>query len=130
MKASSSSKGQSVSTVLRRMRESAGLTMRQVGAIVGISHVAISQFENRKLELPEYRIEQMVRAYGLTIEDFNKLMGRTPIGNPKDDCHAMIDRMGDEQLAALAAVMKQLLRAQNESAVFGSEEVRSIRAVN
>jgi transcriptional regulator with XRE-family HTH domain len=75
MKISANTKENNVSIVLKRMRESAGLTMRQAGAIVGISHVAISQFENRKLDLPEYRIEQLVKAYGLTLEDFNKLMG-------------------------------------------------------
>ncbi len=84
--------------------------MRQAGAIVGISHVAISQFENRKLELPEYRIEQMVRAYGLSIEDFNKIIGRVPVSSPKEDCHAMIDRMDEEQLTAIRALLNQILR--------------------
>lgn len=115
MKISASTKENNVATVLRRMRESAGLTMRQVGAVVGISHVAISQFENRKLDLPEYRIEQLVKAYGLTVEDFNKVMGRTPIGSPKDDCRAMIDRMDDEQLTAVRAVLGQILRSSAQS---------------
>ena len=117
MKISASTKENNVATVLRRMRESAGLTMRQVGAVVGISHVAISQFENRKLDLPEYRIEQLVKAYGLTVEDFNKLMGRAPVGSPKDDCRAMIDRMDDEQLTAVRAVLGQILRSSAQGNV-------------
>lgn len=38
--------------------------MRQVGAMIGVSHVAISQFENKKIDLPGYRIEQLVKARG------------------------------------------------------------------
>jgi transcriptional regulator with XRE-family HTH domain len=75
-------------TVLRRMRESSELTMRQVGAMIGVSHVAISQFENRKLDLPDYRIEQMVKAYGFTMDEFNKLshyqIQRLPFDDTKD----------------------------------------------
>lgn len=109
MKLSTKEKLNSVSVVLRRMRESSGLTMRQVAGIVGISHVAISQFENRKLDLPDYRIEQLVKAYGLTIEDFNKIIGRTPVISPKDDCIAMIDKMKDEQLAALRPILALII---------------------
>ena len=94
---------------LRRMRESSGLTMRQAGGVIGISHVAISQYENQKLDLPGYRIEQMVKAYGFTVEDFKRMTGRVPVISPKDDCHSMIDRLGDEQLAALRGVMALLL---------------------
>ncbi len=93
------------------MRESSELTMRQVGAMIGISHVAVSQFENGKLALPDYRIEQLVKAYGYTMDEFNKIVGRAPVISPKDDCHAMIDRMDDNQLSALRGVMSQMLRS-------------------
>ena len=80
-------------TVLRRMRESAKMSTRVAGGMIGVSHVTISQFENEKLDLPDYRIEQMVGDYGFTIDEFNKIMGKVPIVSPLDDCHAMIDRM-------------------------------------
>src|SRR3989338_3183789 len=131
MKISASTKENNVATVLRRMRESAGLTMRQVGAVVGISHVAISQFENRKLDLPEYRIEQLVKAYGLTLEDFNKLMGRTPMGSPKADCRAMIDRMDEEQLTAVRAILSQILRTSAPvSATQATKQMPQIAVAN
>ncbi len=97
-------------TIMRRMRESSGLTMRQAAGIVGFSHVAISQFENGKLVLPDYRVEQLVRAYGFTLDEFHKIIGHAPVISPKDDCHSMIDRMDGEQLAAMRVVMVQLLR--------------------
>lgn len=99
-----------IPTVLRRMRESSGLTMRQVGGMIGISHVAISQFENQKLDLPDYRIEQLVKAYGYTADEFNKILGRAPVVSPKDDCHSMLGQLNDEQLSALRGIMKQMLR--------------------
>lgn len=110
MKISSKKKDEKVHILLRRMREAAALTMREVGALVGVSHVTISQFENGKLDLPEYRIEQLVKAYGLNMNDFFKILGRAPIGNLKDDCHAMVDRLDDEQLAAIRSILSQVLR--------------------
>jgi len=110
MSASPKSKESNLPTVLRRMRESSGLTMRQAAGIVGISHVSISQLENGKLSLPAYRIEQLVNAYGFTPEDFQKVVGRRPVGNLRDDCRRMLDRLNDEQLVAIRAVLTQLLR--------------------
>lgn len=108
MKLSAKEKNTQEHILLRRMRESAELTMRQVGAMIGISHCAISQFENGKLELPAYRIEQLVNAYGLTMDDFNKILGRAPVVGLKDDCRAMIDRMSEEQLVILRGLLKMI----------------------
>ena len=103
---------------MRRMRESAELTMRQVGAMIGVSHVSISQFENGKLDLPDYRVEQLVKAYGFSMEEFNKIMGKgTPVVSPKDDCYAMLERLTEEQLAVMRSVMALLLDASNSRLV-------------
>lgn len=108
MKLSAKEKNAQAHVLLRRMRESAELTMRQVGGLIGVSHVTISQFENGKLELPAYRIEQLVNAYGLTMDDFNKILGRAPVVSLKDDCRAMIDRMSEEQLVVLRGLLKMI----------------------
>lgn len=116
MLTTSKKKRSNLPTVMRRMRESAELTMRQVGAMIGVSHVAISQFENGKLELPDYRIEQLVKAYGYSMEEFNKIMGKAaPVVSPKDDCFAMIERLNEEQIALLRSIMAQLLQANNSA---------------
>lgn len=106
-----------VPTVLRRMRESSELTMRQVGAMIGISHVAISQFENRKLDLPDYRIEQLVKAYGYTMDEFNKIMGKAPVVSPKDDCFAMLEKLNDDQLVAVRAILNLILQPLRQESV-------------
>ncbi len=102
-------KESSLPIVMRRMRESSQLTMRQAGAMIGISHVSISQFENQKLVLPDYRIEQLVKAYGYTSEEFHKILGKPPVTSPLDDCHSMIDRLNEDQLTAVRGVLMQLV---------------------
>jgi transcriptional regulator with XRE-family HTH domain len=99
------------------MRESARVTMRTAGGLIGISHVAISQFENGKLKLPGYRIEQLIHAYGFSKEEFQEILGKRPALNLTDDCHAMIDRLSEEQLAALHSVLVLLFRVQRATHV-------------
>jgi transcriptional regulator with XRE-family HTH domain len=92
------------------LRENAGLTTRQAGAVVGVSHTTISQFETGKRASEGFRIEQLVKAYGYTMEQFNRITGNKTVLNFKDDCLAMLNLMDDEQLAAIRAVMSQMLR--------------------
>ncbi len=104
------SKNESVANVLKRLRENAGLTTRQAASIVGVTHTTISHFENGKRAVQGFRVEQFVRAYGYTMEQFNKITGNNTVLSFKDDCITMISLMDDEQLAAIRAVMSQMLR--------------------
>ena len=54
----------SVASVMKRLRESAGLTTRQAAGIIGVTHTTISQFETGRRDLPSLRIEQLVKGYG------------------------------------------------------------------
>lgn len=110
MKLSNKQKEQQVCIVLRRMRESNQITMRQAGAMIGVSHSAISQFENGKLRLPDFRIEQLVNAYGYTKEDFDKIIGRAPILDPAVECRKMIDQLEPDFAMLIYKVMIQFVR--------------------
>lgn len=101
---------ESVSNVLRRLREKAELTTRQAAGIIGVTHTTISQFENGKRDLAGYRIEELVKTYGYTMDQFEKILGHKSVISYKDDCLAMIERLDDEQLGAIRAVISQLLR--------------------
>ena len=103
-------KNDSVANVLKRLRENARLTTRQAASIVGVTHTTISHFENGKRAIEGFRVEQMVRAYGYTIEQFNQIVGNKTVLSFKDDCMNMLGFMDDEQLEALRAVMSQILR--------------------
>lgn len=96
--------------VLKRLRENARLTTRQVGGLLGVTHTTISQFENGKREFSSLRIEQLVKAYGYTMEQFEKILGHRSVISYKDDCITMIGQLDDDQLAAVRSVLSQLLR--------------------
>lgn len=51
-----------------------------------------------------------MRAYVYTMEQFDKIAGNKTVLSFKDDCVSMIGLMDDEQLAAIRAVMSQILR--------------------
>lgn len=95
--------------LIRKIRESAGLTLRQLAMQVGISHPAISQLEHGKLELPRTRIEQIVRACGHTMADFEKLMGKAAVApNYRDECMAIVKSLDEELVQHLYQVLTRL----------------------
>lgn len=95
--------------LLRRVRESANLTMRQLAMQVGISHTAISQLEHGKLDLPRARVEQIVEACGHEMADFDRMMGKGFIElNYRDECHSLIKSFDEDTLKLLFSVMKRL----------------------
>ena len=110
-------KNESVANVLKRLRENARLTTRQAASIVGVTHTTIGHFENGKRTVEGFRVEQMVRAYGYTMEQFDKIVGNKTVLSFKDDCISMLGLMDDEQLAAIRAVMSQILRASKKPIV-------------
>ena len=95
--------------LLRTIRESAQLTMRQLGMRIGISHTAISQIEHGKLELPRYRVEQILSACGQTMDDFDRMVGSGfKILNYKDECISLIKSLDDETLKDLFGILHKI----------------------
>ena len=107
--------------MLKRLREKTELTTRQAAGIIGVSHTTISLFENGKRELPGFRIEELVKAYGYTVDQFEKILGHRSIGCGKADCIAMIDQLDDHQLTAICAVLSQILRRAFEQQFFSPQ---------
>src|SRR4051812_11385694 len=105
MKLTHKQKEEQICIVLRRMREAVGLTMRQAGALISVSHSTISQFENGKLRLPDFRIEQLVSAYGYTPDDFARILGRSAAIDHLMECRKLIEKMSQDQLSVLYKVM-------------------------
>lgn len=103
-------RNQSIANVLKRLREKAELTTRQAAGLIGVTHTTISQFENGKREFSGYRIEELVKAYGYTLDQFHKILGHKTAISYKDDCLAMVAQLDDEQLGAVRSVLSQLLR--------------------
>lgn len=100
----------SVASVMKRLRENAGLTTRQAAGIIGVTHTTISQFETGKRDFPSLRIEKLVKAYGYTMESFEKILGHRSVTSNRDDCVTMIGQLDDDQLSAIRSVLSQMLR--------------------
>ena len=100
----------SVASVMKRLRENAGLTTRQAAGIIGVTHTTISQFETGRRDFPSLRIEQLVKGYGYTMEEFEKILGHRSVISHKDDCITMIGQLDDDQLSAIRSVLSQMLR--------------------
>lgn len=95
--------------LLRNMREAAGLTMRQLSMQIGISHTAISQVEHGKLELPQGRIEQIVRACGQSMTDLEKMMGKSFVApNYRNECASLIKVLDEEAISLVYRLMIRL----------------------
>lgn len=95
--------------LIRKIRESAGLTLRQLAMQVGISHPAISQLEHGKLDLPRSRIEAIVKACGYSTDDFDKMMGKAAIAlNYRDECLSIVKSLDEETVQHLYQLLKRL----------------------
>jgi transcriptional regulator with XRE-family HTH domain len=114
-------RNQSVANVLKRLREKENLTTRQAAGLIGVTHTTISQFENGKRDFANYRLEQLLKGYGYTMEEFNKILGHKTIISYKDDSMAMINLLDNDQLAAICAVMTQMLRHRPSQNLTGCE---------
>lgn len=106
--------------LLRRIRESSGLTMRQLAMQIGLSHTAISQLEHGKLELPRMRIEQIVVACGHSMKDFELAMGKGFVeANYREECESLIRSFDEGTLRVLYSVMKMIKISNSNEQVLG-----------
>ena len=73
--------------VLKYMRIQAGLSLRKAGLLLRITDGAIGHLENGRMLLPAGRIEQMVTAYGFTMNEFFTLSRSKKIpDNRREEC--------------------------------------------
>ena len=94
--------------ILRNIRTSADMTMRELAVHLGISHTAISQVEHGKLALPRYRQEQWVTACGYAVDGYDKLLGRRlTIINYKDELISMLKNLDQESMELAYKVIKR-----------------------
>ena len=55
---------------LRKLREIKGLSRKNAALLLGIGHKTVERFENGRTLLGRIRIDNILRAYGLTYGDF------------------------------------------------------------
>ena len=92
--------------VLRYMRHKSGLSMNQAGRLCAISGSAVAHIEHGRMDIPEGRIETLVRGYGFTMAEFNGLLSGAGLpANPRDECIAVIRELSEAKVAAVYGVL-------------------------
>lgn len=93
--------------ILRFMRQSRKLSFRNAGKLIRVSGSLINHYEHGRMDLSQARIEQLCTLYGYSTQEFAEYQsGRAiPILNVKDECFALIERISEEKLRALHAVL-------------------------
>lgn len=99
-------------TTLRDLRKGRNLTMKSLGAIIGVAESTISQYESGKRE-PDFSTLQKLADYFNVSVDY--LLGRTDkkeTAAPKDDGLTPLERELMDLLQHLTPDQKRLLLAQ------------------
>ncbi|OFZ79445.1 MAG: hypothetical protein A2583_03095 [Bdellovibrionales bacterium RIFOXYD1_FULL_53_11] len=94
--------------VLRFMRMSKGISMRAAGRLMGLSDSWISHIEQGRMDLDERKISRLIAAYGFTRQEYETLLagGEVPYTSLMDECIALIDRIEEDKLKTVLAVLR------------------------
>jgi transcriptional regulator with XRE-family HTH domain len=95
-------------TIIRFMRMSRRISMRQAAELLNLSDSLISHIEQGRQDLPRRRAEAMVKAYGYTWADFESFLAanEVPYADPKDACIQMLDRIPPSKLPMVLTILK------------------------
>ncbi|MGK5089872.1 helix-turn-helix transcriptional regulator [Bdellovibrionota bacterium FG-2] len=67
------------SKILRFMRMSRGISMREAGARNGISDSAINHYEQGRMNISSKRLQQLIGCYGYTMQEFEEYAVGKPL---------------------------------------------------
>lgn len=98
--------------ILRYMRMSKGISMREAGRISGCSDSAISHYEQGRMDISPSRIATLVQAYGYSLQDWEEYKAGKPIPvlSIQDECAALLKRLDDQQLKAVHGLLTGFIR--------------------
>jgi transcriptional regulator with XRE-family HTH domain len=87
----------------------AGLSLRQAGRLLGVTDTSISHMENGKMKLPYARIEQMVAAYGQTMNEFFRLSRAKVLPvNYREECESLLKRVPTQDLETVVSFLRKI----------------------
>lgn len=94
-------------TILRWMRMSRRISMREAGRQNGCSDSSISHYEQGRMDMKPGRMRQIVESYGYTMEEFEEYAGGKPLPtlSIKDECFCLIERLDESKLRAVHALL-------------------------
>ena len=97
--------------ILRHMRMSRNLSMREAGALFGLSSSTISHLEHGRMDLPPDRIPDIVSGYRYSMEDFESFRSGEqdlPI-QLRDECIQIIEHLDQKKLEGVYGLLKSFL---------------------
>lgn len=94
--------------VLRFMRMSRKVSMREAGRRLNLSCSWVSHIEQGRMDLSEKAAKRLVEAYGFTWKEYETLLsgGDAPFLDLKDECIGLLDRIDETKLRAVHAVLR------------------------
>ena len=98
--------------ILRFMRKSKSISMRQAGSLIGLSDTFINHIEHGRLDLTESRINKVIAAYGYSISEFDEYRNGKPIPTIciKEECRGLLEQIDETKLRAVHAVLTSFVR--------------------
>lgn len=100
-----------ISKILRYMRVSKRISMREAGRLCNLSDSAICHYEHGRMEISEQRIQQIVETYGYSMADFQAFVDgkEIPVLSIKDECIGLLDLIDEKKLRTVHAVLTGFL---------------------
>lgn len=98
--------------VLKRLREKAGLSMRQAGEKMGVSGSLVSQIENGRENIPEgARLKRFLDAYGVGVQTFKKHVKEfSENESDMDVIQNLLTKVAEEDLKTLRTMVEHFVR--------------------
>lgn len=97
--------------IIRYMRITRGISVREAGKRVNVSDSLICQFETGRADLNEMRIDQLVAAYGYPRAEFDDYRSGKPLPilSIKDECIRLLEQIDETKLKAVHAVLTNFI---------------------
>lgn len=95
--------------VLRFMRSSRNLSLKQSGRKMNITGSAIAHMEQGRMDISRERIAAMINAYCYTFEEYLEYFdGKELPINFRDECAILLRNLSNDQIRVVHALMNSL----------------------
>ena len=97
--------------VLRRLRQEAGLSLRQVGERLGRNHSTVSHIEMGRMDPPTGdRLLEMLAIYGVDTHKsfYDRVRNYQKKQTPEEELKELLDRLGKDKAAIVLKIAKRI----------------------
>lgn len=93
--------------MLRHVRVSRGISQRVASKRCGLSAATVGHYENGRMEISDFRLNEFLKIYGCDRKDFDDYMNgkEVPIISVKEDCINLLGRIDEAKLRTVHAVL-------------------------